>query len=628
MSQHSQLAAGSGIVPADGQRGDALSGPVLFGPSSRPRPKHVATIGVEPASYLRRAILWRAFGVHAVKAIDPVGWLDHQPDAQAVILHHLADPPAWDQLLHWAGNRVVVVDVQIAATMAAAAGYDLRVKTAAGALEPALDVMCHAEDRKVYPLAPAVDICAEPPVSSGFTVGDRVHLYAPADIDPSVRVLVDSEALAGFAEKFNVSIWGRESRTRGAVLLTCPTPAGGSVSVMDLHTVDRTPEPSGSEVPAMQILLSLLNRSPVSFGRFVVPPTHYSEYIETLTELTRRHARFASMETIGRSVEGHDIFLLKIAREPGLPVVLLSNAVHPYEWGPIHGVLRYLRFLLERLAAGGFEGDELLGRHQIWWVPFVSPDGYANRQQPPTAINLNRNFPDAWKYAAPGQVNWGSFGAPHSVEEISPISLRGPAPGSQPESRAMMGLFDRDDGRIVSLADFHENTGSHNFLHQFEDENGVIADVEYLAELGEGIAQAFNDRFFEQRDQYFQHVAHATDFCPGRISSWMGYAVSHGAKSCVVEASGGDSTHYRTVRRTEYAAQVVEQVLAAELGRLYRNPWGEDREVTLHLHRRPEKIVCRIYDAEGQRVEETIEERVEKVTRTVPRGGCLRLRYE
>jgi len=488
--------------------------------------------------------------------------------------------------------------------------------------------MCHQENRTVYPQAPAVDVVAMPPVPSGFAPGDRFHLYAPSPIDPGIRVLEDGEALAGFTGRWQVSVWGRESRTRGGALLSCATPAGGLVSIMDLNTVDRTPEPSGSETPGVQVLLSLLGQSPVSFGRFVVPHAHYCEFIDALAELVRRHARLASMERIGRSVDGRDLWLIKIARRPGLPVVLLSNAVHPYEWAPIYGVLRYIRFLLERVEAGGWEAEELLGDRQLWWVPSVCPDGFDNRQQQPSAINLNRNFPGGWEYAAPGQVHWGSFGAPHSIEEICPISLRGPAAGSQPETRALMGLLERSDGRIVTLVDFHENVGTNNFLHQFEDANGVIPDAAYHTELIEGICQAFAGRFFEQRDRSFYRVDHAHEFSPGRVSAWLGYAVARGAKGCVVEASGGDCTHYRTVRRTEYAAQVTEQALAAELGRLYRNPWGEDHEVTLTLRRRPSRVVCRLYAAAGRQTESTVEGRPETITRTVPAGGCLRLRYE
>lgn len=92
-------------------------------------------------------------------------------------------------------------------------------------------------------------------------------------------------------------------------------------------------------------------------------------------------------------------------------------------------------------------------------------------------------------------------------------------------------------------------------------------------------------------------------------------------------ATVGDGTHYRTIRRTEYAAQVAEQVLAAELGRLYRNPLGEDRTVTLELHRRPEQVECRLYDAAGKQVESTQETAPERITRVVPADGCLRLRY-
>jgi len=123
-------------------------------------------------------------------------------------------------------------------------------------------------------------------------------------------------------------------------------------------------------------------------------------------------------------------------------------------------------------------------------------------------------------------------------------------------------------------------------------------------------------------------AAHSLQLDPGRICGWLGYAVGHGAKGCVVEVAGGDCTHYRTVQRTEYAAQVAEQVLASELGRLYRNPWGEDGEATLHLRQCPERVVCRLYDADSRPVEEASEERPEKITRAVPRGGCLRLRYD
>lgn len=627
MSQHSQLAEGSGIVPEDGQAGDALSGPTLFRSPLRRRPKQVATIGVEPSSFLRRAVLWRTFGPAEVKALDPDGFLDRPPDADAVVIQHLADPPPWDRLLDWAGNRTVLVDVEVAAAMAAAAGHDVQLHMVAGSTTPALAVMCHAENRAVYPLAPAVEISETPPMPSGFDVGDRVHLYAPSPLEPGIRVLHDDEGLACFAEQCGVSIWGRESRTRGAALLSAATPAGGLVAVMDLLTVDRRPEPSGSETPAVQLLLSALGRSPVSFGRFVMPHRHYSEFVDALADLTRRHSRFAEMERIGRSVEGHDLWLLKIAQRPGLPAVLFSNAVHPYEWGPIYGVLRYLRFLLERLEAGGFEAGELLDQHQVWWVPCACPDGFANRRQQPTAINLNRNFPGGWEYAAPGQLHWGSYGSPHHIEEISPISLRGPAAASQPETRAMMGLFDRKDAQIVTLADFHENTGTQNFMHQFEDEHGVIPDAEYHVELLEGVSQAFNDRFFEQRDDRFQAIRHSADFHPGRICAWLGYAVAHGAKGCVVESEGGDCTHYRTVHRTEYAAHVAEQVLASELGRLYRNPWGEECTVTFTLRRGPTRRTCRLYDADGRLAEDVPVDSLDTFTHTVPAGGCLRMRY-
>lgn len=631
MSQHSQLAAGSGIVPADGQRGDVYAGPSCFAPAAGGPSRHVATLGVEPGSFLRRAVLWRAYGVGEVEALpaDAIAAGTNAGCSDAIVVQTLAQPfPAWKALVEWVGTRNVVIDTEIAAVLARASGHKVELGFAAGSTEGALAVMCHQQNREIYPQAPLVEICAPPPVATGFEKGDRVHMYAPSPLDPAIRYLVPGEGLDGFVKAAGLMVWGRESRTGAPVLLSGSTPGGGLITIMDLLTFDRKPEACGSETPAIQVFLSLLGCSPVTFGRFVVPHAHYEDFIDSLADLIRPHTPLAAMERIGRSVGGRDLWLMKIARKAGLPAVTFSNAVHPYEWAPIYGVLRYVRHLLEQTAAGGWEAGELLGSRQLWWVPSVCPDGFDNRQQQPSAINLNRNLPGGWEYAAPGTLHWGNYGAPHAIEEVCPISLRGPGPGSQPESRALMGLLERADGRLVTLADFHENVGTRNFLHQFEDERGVIADPAYHIELLDGIGRAFAGRFFEQRDNGFYRVDHIGDFNPGAVSAWMGYAVRHGAKACVVEASGGDCTHYRTVRRTEYAAQVAEQVLALEEGRLFRNPWGEPQEVAFNLRRRPGRVRCRLYGTSGNLEEETIVERPERLVRTVPPGAVLRLRNE
>lgn len=629
MSQHSQLAAGSGYVPADGQQGDVLAGPARFGPPARPRPARVATVGVEPFSFLRRAILWRAFGVENVEALPADGFTARPTTAEAMVVHQVPHPPVWEALLAWAGERTVVVDVHDAAAMAAAGGCPLRVQMAAGTAAPALQVMCQAENRAVYPGAPAVEIVADPPAPTGFAAGDAFQLFAPSPIDPGLRVLADDAALAAFAARCGAVIWGRERDTRGVALLSCPTPAGGLVTVMDLQAVDRMPDPAGSETPGIQLLLALLGISPVVFGRFVTAHARYGDFIDDLHDLARRFSRFAALEPIGRSVEGRDLWLMKVARQPELPAVLLTCAIHPYEWSATYGVLRYLRFLLERLEAGDAEAGELLGERQLWWVPSACPDGFDDRRQQPSAINLNRNFPAEWELAAPGQLQWGAFGRLNTVNELAPISLRGPAPASQPETRALMGLLDRRDASIATLADFHENTGPKNYLCQHEDGDGVIAHLDYHAELLEGVTLGYGNRFFEQRQQDFGPVTHDPGFHPTRIGGgWLGYARSRGARGFLIEATGGDCTHYRTVRRVEYAALVAEQALANELGRLYRNPWGSEQVATLHARRRPARIAARVFDAGGRLLEETVESGVAEVTRTVPPGGCLRLRYE
>ncbi len=246
------------FAPADGQQGDPLGGPALFAPVHRQRTRKVATAGVDPHSYLNRSILWTCFDVPGVQPTT-LTQLD-QHAAQAVVIdapdekHTNALPssalPSWEKLLEMAGNRSVVVDVRAAVAMAQAGGEALTLQRVVGSRDGAVTVFGQRRENSVYPHAPRVDVVANPPVPTGFAQGDRFHLYGPSEEDGRdiaesegvvLRALTDNAALKQFAERFDITVWARAVHEEGAnraapaALLTCATPGGGQVTIMDLR---------------------------------------------------------------------------------------------------------------------------------------------------------------------------------------------------------------------------------------------------------------------------------------------------------------------------------------------------------------------------------------------------------
>ncbi len=372
----------------------------------------------------------------------------------------------------------------------------------------------------------------------------------------------------------------------------------------------------------------MLGVSEVAFGRFVTAYDTYEQYVQIVRDLASRYSKFASIERIGQSTHGRDMWMLKIATDPTLPVALNTVSIHPFEWAANYGLLRYARYLLESLANDGFAAKELLEGCQFWWVLSLCPDGFEVRGQQKNGINLVRNFPGVWEQCAPDILIPGLRGGiPKTAHGDTTLIARGPAPGSQPESQAFMQLLDRREVRFAALSDFHEAVTATSFLHQAERADGSIPHIPYHQELLEGVNASFNDRFRVQRNESFITLENLNHFVPNRVSGTMEYAARKGIPACVIEANGGDCTHYQTIRRIEYDAQIADQTLALQNGRLHRNRWATDQTVTLHLNRQPQTVECRLYDHTGQRVETTEEHHVTQIRREVPAGGCMRLRY-
>jgi len=176
---------------------------------------------------------------------------------------------------------------------------------------------------------------------------------------------------------------------------------------------------------------------------------------DELVATAAAHPRLTKLVNIGTSVNGQKIYALKVTRnarqlrDGRRPSVLYGGAQHAREWITPEMVRRLMHHYLD-----GYGSDRQLTRivdtTELWFLPVSNPDGYdftfteGNRLwrknlrdnngdgviTPGDGVDLNRNFQTKWGYDNEG-----------SSPEPSSETYRGPSPASEPETKALDGLF-------------------------------------------------------------------------------------------------------------------------------------------------------------------------------------------
>ncbi len=159
-----------------------------------------------------------------------------------------------------------------------------------------------------------------------------------------------------------------------------------------------------------------------------------------LKEYARRYPDLASVKVMGKSLEGRDIWAIKIsdnvrAKEKAEPVVFFNGMHHAREVMTPEVTMDIVDQLLT-----GYNSDAKIRRwvddNEVWVIPMFNVDGnqkvwdgsamWRKNVRGGYGVDINRNYPYGWKTCN------GSSGMRSSQ------TYRGDAPASEPETQAMM----------------------------------------------------------------------------------------------------------------------------------------------------------------------------------------------
>jgi murein tripeptide amidase MpaA len=191
------------------------------------------------------------------------------------------------------------------------------------------------------------------------------------------------------------------------------------------------------------------------------PADSKQQYTEFYDSLAQQYPGIVRKKVIGKSVLGRDIVAVQITKgaqgadKPGRPAVLYIATQHAREWLATETCKREIKYFLSNYGQdtdAGHQATQLVDTTELWFVCVANPDGYEwtftagnrlwrknlrdnNGDNQITAnedgVDPNRNFPGHWRLDDEG-----------SSSDPASETYRGTGPASEPETQAMISLFD------------------------------------------------------------------------------------------------------------------------------------------------------------------------------------------
>jgi len=178
---------------------------------------------------------------------------------------------------------------------------------------------------------------------------------------------------------------------------------------------------------------------------------------DQLYAAARKNPQLVKLEVLGHTGQGREIIAVKLTQgardvpDGTRPAVLYSSTQHAREWISTEVNRRLMNHYVNRWRANDRAVRRLLKTTELWFILVANPDGYQytfdherlwrknlrdnngdGQTQVGDGVDPNRNFPHHWGHDEEGSS---------SIQ--SSDTYRGPAPLSEPETQAMVGLLDR-----------------------------------------------------------------------------------------------------------------------------------------------------------------------------------------
>ncbi|MBW8192811.1 fibronectin type III domain-containing protein [Neiella marina] len=200
----------------------------------------------------------------------------------------------------------------------------------------------------------------------------------------------------------------------------------------------------------------------------------YQQTIDFLKQAMGEHPHLIRLQTIGETWEGRPIIMvtmsLDVAYADEKPALLYTGTIHAREWIGIELSIAFIKHVIDNYKVDPKLLDTL-SRNTLYMVPCLNPDGFEysrnhfsfwrkNRRDNGDGtfgVDLNRNFGVRFKQSNDTSVN--TYG--------------GPAPFSEPETRAIKDFVERHPNITIAL-DYHSQGNvffpAHKFNHEAEVE--------------------------------------------------------------------------------------------------------------------------------------------------------------
>lgn len=213
--------------------------------------------------------------------------------------------------------------------------------------------------------------------------------------------------------------------------------------------------------------------------------------IENLLEnYSLKYPNLVKKVSIGKSLEGRDIWALKISdnplvREDSEPAVLFNSMHHAREVMTPEVSLDIIDYLLRNYKIDSTVTN-WVNSIEIWVIPMFNVDGnnkmwnfdswWRKNTRAGYGVDLNRNYPTGWNKCE------GSSGRKRSQ------TYRGPSPASEPETQAMMKFI--KDTRPVFDISYHAYSELVIYPFGCSPEKTITADI--VESIGKEIATKLN----------------------------------------------------------------------------------------------------------------------------------------